>query len=105
MARPQLTPRLRMTPREAGSLHHKVRSWRSRKPPPEELATNGTTEDAEAPAEKADKGKEREGSPVRKFRGIPENVKLFEIFWQQVVELIKVGLLRSAPQFPTLTVL
>jgi vacuolar protein sorting-associated protein 35 len=28
---------------------------------------------------------------VRKFRGIPENVKLFEMFWQQVVELIKVG--------------
>lgn len=27
---------------------------------------------------------------VRKFRGIPENVKLFEVFWQQVVELIKV---------------
>lgn len=27
---------------------------------------------------------------VRKFRGIPENVKLFEVFWQQIVELIKV---------------
>ena len=54
----------------------------------EETTVNGTTE--EAPAEKADKGKEREGSPVRKFRGIPENVKLFEVFWQQVVELIKV---------------
>ncbi|KDE02463.1 hypothetical protein MVLG_06982 [Microbotryum lychnidis-dioicae p1A1 Lamole] len=26
---------------------------------------------------------------VRKFRGIPENVRLFEVFWQQVVELIK----------------
>ncbi|GJE99767.1 vacuolar protein sorting-associated protein 35 [Phanerochaete sordida] len=52
-------------------------------------ATNGATEGEEAPAEKADKGKEREDSPVRKFRGIPESVKLFEIFWQQVVELIK----------------
>ncbi|SCV73229.1 BQ2448_7154 [Microbotryum intermedium] len=29
---------------------------------------------------------------VRKFRGIPENVRLFEVFWQQVVELIKVRL-------------
>ena len=57
-------------------------------PSAEEPATNGDTE--EASAEKVDKGKEREGSPVRKFRGIPENVKLFEIFWQQVVELIKV---------------
>src|SRR5258706_6086252 len=29
------------------------------------------------------------GAPKR-FRGIPENVKLFEEFWHQVVELIKV---------------
>ncbi len=33
-----------------------------------------------------DEGKE----PVRKFRGIPEDVRLFEVFWYQVVELIKV---------------
>ncbi|KZT51352.1 vacuolar protein sorting-associated protein 35 [Calocera cornea HHB12733] len=39
---------------------------------------------------KTDKGKEKEGSaPVKKFRGIPEDVKLFEIFWEQVVSLIK----------------
>jgi vacuolar protein sorting-associated protein 35 len=36
------------------------------------------------------KEKEKEGEPVRKFRGIPENVKLFEVFWEQVVELVKV---------------
>lgn len=30
---------------------------------------------------------------VRKFRGIPEDVKLFEVFWHQIVELIKVSLL------------
>ena len=43
--------------------------------------------------EKLEKGKEKEkGEPVRKFRGIPENVKLFEVFWEQVVELIKVWL-------------
>ncbi|PPQ71940.1 hypothetical protein CVT26_007169 [Gymnopilus dilepis] len=35
------------------------------------------------------KGKEKEGSPVRKFRGIPQDVQLFEVFWKQVVELIK----------------
>ncbi|WVO17904.1 tubulin beta chain [Cryptococcus depauperatus] len=29
------------------------------------------------------------GDHVKKFRGIPEDVKLFEVFWQQVVELIK----------------
>ena len=54
----------------------------------EDKVADGGAEDA--PLEKVDKGKEREGSPVRKFRGIPENVKLFEVFWQQVVELIKV---------------
>lgn len=37
-----------------------------------------------------EKGKEKEGVPIKKFRGIPENVKLFEVFWHQVVELIKV---------------
>jgi vacuolar protein sorting-associated protein 35 len=31
------------------------------------------------------------GGQVKKFRGIPQNVKLFEVFWQQVVELIKVS--------------
>ncbi|EIW72419.1 hypothetical protein TREMEDRAFT_41747 [Tremella mesenterica DSM 1558] len=27
--------------------------------------------------------------PVKKFRGIPEDVRLFEVFWEQVVQLIK----------------
>ncbi|TFK28349.1 vacuolar protein sorting-associated protein 35 [Coprinopsis marcescibilis] len=35
------------------------------------------------------KGKDKEGSPMRKFRGIPEDVPLFEVFWKQVVDLIK----------------
>ncbi|KIJ98261.1 hypothetical protein K443DRAFT_680904 [Laccaria amethystina LaAM-08-1] len=39
--------------------------------------------------EKLGKGKDKEGSPVRKFRGVPEDVQLFEVFWKQVVELIK----------------
>ncbi|TFY76911.1 hypothetical protein EWM64_g7101, partial [Hericium alpestre] len=57
--------------------------------------TNGLTHaDAEkgpeVDGEKADKGKEKEGTAqVRKFRGVPENVKLFEVFWEQVVQLIK----------------
>jgi vacuolar protein sorting-associated protein 35 len=29
--------------------------------------------------------------PNRKFRGIPSDVPLFEIFWQQAVQLISVG--------------
>lgn len=51
---------------------------------------HGTEETAVEP-EKVDKGKEKATEPqVRKFRGVPEDVKLFEVFWQQVVELIKV---------------
>jgi vacuolar protein sorting-associated protein 35 len=45
--------------------------------------------DAEKKVEKVDE-KPKEG--VRKFRGIPEDVKLFEVFWEQVVQLIKVSL-------------
>lgn len=36
-----------------------------------------------------DKGKEVSNGQVKKFRGIPTDVRLFEVFWQQVVELIK----------------
>ena len=58
-------------------------------------ATNGTSvtdsASAEAGSEKLDKGKEKEGGvQTKKFRGVPENVKLFEVFWEQVVELVKV---------------
>lgn len=45
--------------------------------PAQELPVNG------------DKGKERADGAVPKFRGIPNDVKLFEVFWHQVVELIK----------------
>lgn len=45
----------------------------------------GTATNGAAPEEK----QEHDGSPVRKFRGVPENVRLFEVFWKQVVELIK----------------
>lgn len=50
---------------------------------PTSVAVNGISEEKY-------KGKEKEGSPVRKFRGVPQNVQLFEVFWKQVVELIKV---------------
>jgi vacuolar protein sorting-associated protein 35 len=35
----------------------------------------------------------KEGS--KKFRGIPEDVRLFEVFWEQVVQLIKVSQLTN----------
>lgn len=55
----------------------------------EKLEANGTN--GITPSEKVEeKGKSVEGVPVRKFRGIPEDVRLFEVFWKQVVELIKV---------------
>lgn len=57
------------------------------------LTLNG---DAEAEGERIvtteEKGKEKESLTLKKFRGIPENVKLFEVFWLQIVELIKVRL-------------
>ncbi|KAI0324448.1 vacuolar protein sorting-associated protein 35 [Cubamyces sp. BRFM 1775] len=64
----------------------------SEKPEPTSptATVNGTTENGEG--EKNGKGKEKatgEPEQIRKFRGIPENVKLFEVFWHQVVELIK----------------
>jgi vacuolar protein sorting-associated protein 35 len=46
------------------------------------------------------KGKEKGGSPVRKFRGVPETVRLFEVFWRQVVELVKVSALLKPVCFP-----
>lgn len=52
-----------------------------------EAASVDGTEDGEG--EKVSKGKEKEQQALRKFRGVPEDVKLFEVFWQQVVELIK----------------
>ncbi|KAI0757552.1 vacuolar protein sorting-associated protein 35 [Daedaleopsis nitida] len=64
------------------------------KPEPPAPTTNGTAEEGEG--EKDGKGKEKEKEKesveqeqIRKFRGVPENVKLFEVFWHQVVELIK----------------
>jgi vacuolar protein sorting-associated protein 35 len=53
-------------------------------PPPaadgEKPPANGDVAPASAP----------EKPPVKKFRGIPEDVPLFEVFWRQIVELMKV---------------
>jgi vacuolar protein sorting-associated protein 35 len=60
-------------------------------PPSSARAEEKPASTADGDGEKLDKGKEKVGEPVRKFRGVPENVKLFEVFWEQVVELIKVS--------------
>lgn len=59
---------------------------------------NGETKEAangesapKAQSPKAEGKTESPASPaIKKFRGIPEDVKLFEVFWAQVVQLIKV---------------
>lgn len=78
---------------------------------PKSPATPKEGNNAKEDGDKVEKGKGKEseaGSPekvtepangkpeaVRKFRGIPENVKLFEMFWEQVVQLIKVSFQNS----------
>ena len=63
-----------------------------------DLSLSNGDGDAEANGLKSpssdEKGKsvEKSDEPVKKFRGIPENVRLFEVFWHQVVELIKVSI-------------
>lgn len=54
----------------------------------EPAAPNGDATAVNGDAEAAQTNGETGG--VRKYRGIPEDVKLFEVFWHQVVELIKV---------------
>jgi vacuolar protein sorting-associated protein 35 len=55
------------------------------KAPPPEPAENAPTSPTGS-----SKGKEKEVD-IHKFRGIPTDVQLFEVFWKQVVELIKVS--------------
>lgn len=57
----------------------------------DEKGENGDSEDPE-----------KANGASKKFRGIPENVKLFEVFWHQVVELIKVRIWLLHNQKPSL---
>ena len=45
----------------------------------------------------SEKVEEKTEDEKKKFRGIPDDVKLFEVFWHQVVELIKVGRSSAKP--------
>lgn len=49
------------------------------------------SEKAGSSSEQAPEVKSPKTEGTRKFRGIPEDVKLFEVFWEQVVQLIKVS--------------
>lgn len=62
------------------------------------LGNGDTANGLKSPTEEKGKDKEKteeEKPVVKKFRGIPENVRLFEVFWHQIVELIKVKPLRN----------
>ncbi|KAF8641524.1 hypothetical protein AX16_009902 [Volvariella volvacea WC 439] len=78
--------RAQSPPGEAGDWGTLASPTFPKETPNTEAPPNGTAEEA---GETGGKGKEKEGSSMRKFRGIPENVQLFEVFWKQVVELIK----------------
>ena len=84
-------------PSEPVSPTSEVNAWGS--PPPSTAQTIATDLEKSPVAETAVdtsldvasvKGKDKETLAVRKFRGVPEDVQLFEVFWTQVVELIKV---------------
>ncbi|SCZ99747.1 BZ3501_MvSof-1269-A2-R1_Chr12-2g03449 [Microbotryum saponariae] len=67
----------------SGSVDGETDAWGAEIVPPEqdEVSQDDALIDGVVPTVPA--------HTVRKFRGIPENVRLFEVFWQQVVELIK----------------
>ena len=84
-------------PEPASPTTSEANAWGS--PPPSATPTIATDSEESSVAGKLTdtsldaalgKGKDKEGLPIRKFRGVPENVQLFEVFWKQVVELIKV---------------
>ena len=84
-------------PEPASPTTSEANAWGS--PPPSVAHTISTDTEKSSVAETliepsldvaSGKGKDKEGLPVRKFRGVPEDVQLFEVFWKQVVELIKV---------------
>jgi vacuolar protein sorting-associated protein 35 len=63
---------------------------------PESPVTTTTTATTNGTAEPPTPSKE--APAVRKFRGVPEDVQLFEVFWKQVVELVKVSCYNFASQ-------
>lgn len=59
----------------------------------EDKAHENGEKKAEGEENKAEEEKAVTPHRSRTFRGIPEDARLFEVFWQQIVELIKVGVL------------
>jgi vacuolar protein sorting-associated protein 35 len=85
----------------ATRLAEEVRKMRLRNPnnpvvvssDDKDVSENGTVglmeENGEANPEEAEKSDSDQ--PIKRFRGIPVDVKLFEVFWEQLVGLVKVS--------------
>jgi vacuolar protein sorting-associated protein 35 len=56
----------------------------------EEVSIDDRTGEDETPDAEADGEKSQNGA-AKRFRGIPADVKLFEVFWEQLVGLVKVS--------------
>lgn len=56
---------------------------------------NEAGEDSETKAQEAESAPAPKTPKVRRIRGIPEDVKLFEIFWGKIVDLVKVRISRE----------
>nr|GAT58022.1 vacuolar protein sorting-associated protein 35 [Mycena chlorophos] len=65
--------------------------WDQPAPPPPayDASAQGPSSPATNGEQAADATQPPPATDVAKFRGVPENVQLFEVFWQQVVQLIK----------------
>ena len=92
-------------PAEASEWAHAESAGTSQSPSAEEKSPTSPKENGDAkdgangeeaqhpqsPTKKEAEVKAPTSPATKKFRGIPEDVKLFEVFWAQVVQLIKVS--------------
>ena len=74
----------------ATRLAEEVRKMRLRTSGNSEVASIDDTENGTGDRPAVDGGKPATDEPVKRFRGIPVDVKLFEVFWEQLVGLVKV---------------
>lgn len=74
----------------ATRLAEEVRKMRLRTSGNSEVASIDDTENGTGDQPAVDDGQPATDEPVKRFRGIPVDVKLFEVFWEQLVGLVKV---------------
>ncbi|SOV02304.1 related to vacuolar protein-sorting protein VPS35 [Ustilago sp. UG-2017a] len=91
---PQLTADTGATSTAASAAAQDEHNTRAQEFPSAGFGTgNGTNSTAEKATASAQAQAPRQATisekPVGKFRGIPEDVRLFEVFWEQIVQLIR----------------